>query len=250
MITFVTFKWKPRPGYRSNFYSGHVNVMRSMLDRCYNHPHRVICITDDPEGLDPRVEAVPLWDDYAHIPNPTWPDGPSCYRRLKVFSYDFERIAGKRFACVDLDMVLTDDVAPIFDRKEDFVAFKSHLAHIPLCGSLFMMTAGTQSFVWRDFNPATSPALAHRAGCRGSDQGWMNYCYRDAAPYWSNKDGVYSYMELAPKRREKRGRVLPPPKPGSAPLPPDARIVVFTGKPDPWDHAARTQSPWIDDHYR
>lgn len=250
MISVVTFKWKPKPGYRSNFYSGHVNVMRNMVERHYHKPHRFLCVTDDPEGLDPRIEVVPLWNDYASVPNPTWPDGPSCYRRLKVFSEWFRQYAGDRFVCIDLDAVIVNDITPLWDRTEPFLIFKSHLAHIPVCGSMFMMDTGSQSFVWRDFNPATSPALSHNAGCRGSDQGWMTYCYRGRnVPGWSNRDGVYSYMEMAPKVSTRR-RVVQQAVPGSGPLPADARIVFFTGKPDPWDHVAKTQSPWIDEHYR
>lgn len=255
MISVVTFKWKPKPGYRSNFMSGHVNVLRRMVARHYQKPHRFLCITDDPKGLDKEIEAIPLWDDHASIPNPTWPDGPSCYRRLKVFSKEFEAIAGPRFVCMDIDMVITADLSPIFDRTEPFLVFKTHLPNIPVCGSMFMMDAGSQSFVWEQFDPKTSPALASRAGCRGSDQGWLTYCYRglDAIPGWGEKEGVYSYMQLAPKLNLKRRgygafqhRVTLP----KGPLPPDARIVVFTGKPDPWDHLAREQSPWIDEHYR
>lgn len=249
MISVVTFKWEPRPGYRSHFMSGHVNAMRRMVARHYPKPHRFLCVTDDPRGLDPEIEAVPLWNDYAEIPNPTWPDGPSCYRRLKVFSREFGAIAGPRFVCMDLDMVIVDDLRPILDRTEPFLAFKSHYPHIPLCGSMFMMDAGSQAHVWESFDPATSPALSSNAGCRGSDQGWLTYCYRNGFPGWGTAEGVYSYSQLAPKRRGRRGRLEEPARYNSAPLPAGARIIVFTGKPDPWDHVARTQSPWVADHY-
>lgn len=33
---------------------------------------------------------------------------------------DFERIAGKRFVCIDLDVVITD-LRPLWNRPEDFV---------------------------------------------------------------------------------------------------------------------------------
>ena len=250
MISVVTFKWKPKPGYRSHFMSGHVNVMRNMVERHYRKPHRFLCVTDDPVGLDPRIEVVPLWNDHASVPNPTWPDGPSCYRRLKVFSRGFAKIAGPRFVCIDLDAVIVNDLTPLWDRTEPFLIFKSHIPSIPVCGSMFMMDAGSQAFVWDDFNPTTSPALSSKAGCRGSDQGWMAYCYRHRpVPGWGNSEGVYSYMELAPKQRP-RGRPQRTIVPNSGPLPTDARIVFFTGKPDPWDHVAKTQSPWIDEHYR
>lgn len=251
MISVVTFKWRPKPGYRSHFMPGHVNVMRNMVERHYKRPHRFICITDDATGLDPRIEVIPLWNDHAEVPNPTWPDGPSCYRRLKLWSREMHALLGPRFVCLDLDAVIVDDVTPLWDRREDFLIFKTHLKHIPLCGSMFAMNTGTQSFVWDAFDPTTSPALATARGCRGSDQGWLTYCYGADVPGWTNSDGVYSYMEIAPRRPPShRRRGAPPIVPGSGPLPKNARIVFFTGKPDPWDHEAKTQSPWINEHYR
>src|SRR5688572_14830399 len=106
MISVVTFKWSKR-GYRSTFTSDNVNISRRNFARHYPYPHRFICVTDDPAGLDADVEYVPLWNDYADIANPTWPTGPSCYRRLKVFSEGFVQIAGDRILHIDLDMVFT-----------------------------------------------------------------------------------------------------------------------------------------------
>ena len=80
-LSIVTFKWKPIGNYRSIFGPEQVKVMRSMVARNYPEPHRFICVTDDPAGLE-DVETVPLWDDYSHIPNPSFRGGPSCYRRL------------------------------------------------------------------------------------------------------------------------------------------------------------------------
>jgi hypothetical protein len=37
-------------------------------------------------------------------------------------------------------------------------------------------------------------------------------------------------------------------QPGAGPLPKDARLVIFTGKPDPWDEDALVMSPWIKDY--
>jgi hypothetical protein len=68
--TVATFKWRPRPGYRSAFASSHVNVLQRMVARHFNRPHRFVCITDDPEGLDPAVDAVPLWSDFSDLQSP------------------------------------------------------------------------------------------------------------------------------------------------------------------------------------
>jgi hypothetical protein len=250
MVAIVTFKWEPRPGYRSHFTSEHVNTMRRMVARHYQKPHRFICVTDKPDGLDASIEHVPLWDDHADVPNPTWKDGPSCYRRLKVFSHWFGKLIGERFYCMDLDMVVTSDLAPLFDRTEPFIAMRSHLPAIPLCGSFFGMDPGTQASVWDSFNPLRSPILSTKKGFRGSDQAWMTYCYGNKFPSWSSLEGVYSYVKLVPKvaRYRPTSAFQWPRDPKRLPV--DARLVVFTGKPDPWDSEALTASPWIRDHYQ
>lgn len=239
MLSVVTFKWAA-PGYRSKFEAEHVNTMRRMVARHYPDPHRFICITDDSTGIDPEIEVVPLWDDYAEVHNPTWPDGPHCYRRLKVFSKGFEKIAGTRFVCLDLDMVIVDDLRPLWNRPEDFVIFAS-LERVGFKGgtyngSMMLMTAGSRSKVWEQFNPETSPPAAKRAGFRGSDQAWINCCLGTGEARWTWRDGVYPYRAYVLKRTHGR-------------LPPGARIVVFWGKPDPWDAEALKHSPWISDHY-
>lgn len=231
----VTFKWRPKAGYRSHFHAQHVNMLQREFKRFLKVPHRFICVTDDPKGLDPAIEPVPLWNTFANIPNPTWPNGPSCYRRLVTFGRDFAAIAGQRFVCVDLDVVITRDVTQLFDRPEDFVIWGTGDARIPYCASLYMMTAGAKEEVLTRFDPKTSPALSQAAGYRGSDQGWINYCLGKSIPTWGRRHGVYSYRNHLHKLH--RGK-----------LPHDARVVIFHGTPDPWDHKALQASPWIREY--
>src|SRR6185369_10690146 len=70
MLSVVCWKWKPSNGYRSAFGPETVNVLRAMVRRHYQKPHRFICVTDDSRGIDPGIEIIPLWDDYAAVPSP------------------------------------------------------------------------------------------------------------------------------------------------------------------------------------
>lgn len=236
MISVVVFKWK-KPGYRSTFLGRHVNTMRSMVARHYPEPHRFICVTDDPEGIEAGIEIVPLWSDHEKIANPTWPQGPSCYRRLKLFARDAAETFGERIVQVDLDMVFTADLRPLWERPEPFVIWGTGNARIPLCASMLMLRAGSLPQIWDRFDPAASPGIANRAGYRGSDQGWISYCLAGRAATWTKADGVYSYRDHV--LRENRGQLYP-----------NARAVIFHGIPDPWDRAAQLKSPWILEHYR
>lgn len=236
MISVVCFKWH-KPGYRSAFNAVHVNTLYSMVRRWYPYPFRFICITDDPSGISPEIECAPLWRDFMNLKNPTWPTiAPNCYPRLRTFSKEFERLAGKRFVCIDLDVVITGDLTPLWSRPEDFVIYASAKSSNHYNGSMWMMTAGCRSRVWEDFDPIESPKLANRAGNNGSDQGWIQYRLGKKEAIWTVKDGIYSYrgdMKFSQKF-----------------VPENARIVVFHGIPKPWDQKARSTSPWVDAYYR
>src|SRR5262245_54325564 len=119
----VCFKWRPAsPQYRSTFGPETVNVLRAMVARHFPHPHRFICVTDDPVGIDHRVEIVPLWEDFSQVPSPhgNLRKNPSCYRRLRMFASDAAEILGDRFVTLDLDCVIVGDMTSVWDRSEDF----------------------------------------------------------------------------------------------------------------------------------
>lgn len=232
----VVWKWH-KPGYRSTFDGESVNKMRSMVRRHYPEPHRFICITDDPAGIDDDIEVVPIWDDFKDLKNPTWSWAPSCYRRLKAFAPEFEEIAGRRFVSIDLDCVITGDMRPLWNREEDFVIYASRHANYHYNGSMFMMTAGCRRQVWEKFDPDASPQTANAAGNNGSDQGWIQYVLGRKEATWTEQDGIYAYLKDC--ERTNRGR-----------LPEGARLVVFHGKKNPWDAEVHLKSPWVSQHYR
>jgi hypothetical protein len=234
-ITFVSWRWQPRPGYRSTFSPSTVYALRDMIAKHYKGPHRFVCVTDQTNRL-PGIETIELWDDLSRVPSPIGHSYPSCYRRLKVFAPDAGAMFGPRLVSIDLDTVITGDITPLFDRPEDFVIWgESDFPHTtPYCGSLWMLRTGTRPQVWTKFDERISPRQAARAGCRGSDQGWLSYILGKNEATWGRKDGVYSYR----KHIRKYGHGLPA----------DARMVCFHGKLDPW--SAECQSiGWVREHY-
>jgi hypothetical protein len=234
MLSVVCFKWKPKVGYRSAFSAANVNVLRAMVKRHYQKPHRFICVTDDPRGIDANVEIIPLWDDYAAVPSPCGARQPSCYRRLKAFSKEALSLFGPRFVCLDLDCVVTGDLAPLWDRDEDFVIWGDTTPRTPYNGSMFLLRAGSRRQVWEDFDPVTSPAKGRALGYFGSDQAWIGACLGPHEARWSQGDGVYSYRNDIKR---------------AGGLPDDARIVMFHGGVDPWSAEAQ-RLPWVREYYR
>lgn len=232
--TVVCFRWTPIPGYRSTFGPESVNTLRAMVARHYQRPHRFVCFTDNTHGLDPRIEALPIWTDYADVPSPHGGNNPSCYRRLRLFSHDIAATVGQRFVAIDLDCVVVKDLTPLWDRPEDFVIWGDTNPKTAYNGSLVLMTAGSRRQVWDTFDPKRSPKLSMQAGCFGSDQGWISYCLGPHEKKWSQADGVYSFRNDLRKQST---------------LPANARIVFFHGSSDPWSQGIPERYPWVRDHW-
>lgn len=235
MLTFLTFKWNPPVGYRSSFSGHNVDVLRRMVRRHYKRPHRFVCVTDDPTGItEYDVEVFELWDDFQDVPNPSGRKNPSCYRRLRVFARNAGEWLGERFVHLDLDCVITREITGLLNRPEEFVCWGDTNPRNPYNGSMWLVKAGARPQVWEQFNPATSPTEARRAGYFGSDQAWFAHILGPCEARFTRAHGVYSF------RNEMRRKDL---------LPSDARIVFFHGKHDPWDEDMM-RIAWIKDHYR
>lgn len=233
-VSVVTWKWAPAPGYRSTFGPETVNVLRRSVARHYTKPHRFICVTDDANGLDPEVEVIPAWNDFANLPSPSGGKNPSCYRRLRMFHPDIYRSFGERFVSLDLDMVITGDLQPVWDRPEDIVLVGDTNPRTFYNGSMILMTAGARPQVWTTFDPKRSISAARAAGHFGSDQATISHCLGPKEAKWTTADGVYSY----------RNHILP----NGNRLPDNAKVIVFHGEHDPWNsHAQRI--PWVKECY-
>jgi hypothetical protein len=231
----VTFLWRT-PGYRSKYTVRHVDILRRMVRRNYDRPHRFVLITDDAAGLnEPDIECFQLWDDLSQIKNPSGANNPSCYRRLKLFAPNTAEWLGPRFVCVDLDTVIVGNMAPLWDRPEDFVIWRSPGGNQnPYCGSMWMLRAGARPQVWLDFDPVRSPIETIRHGLFGSDQAWIAHRLGPNEATWGPEHGALSYRMGGLDRR---------------PLPGSARIVFFHGKPDP-DEQGPQSKLWVRRAYQ
>lgn len=235
--TVVCWRWQPPSGYRSTFGPETVNTLRAMVARRYATPHRFVCVTDDRRGIDPRVEIVPAWNDFADVPSPHGRKNPSCYRRLRMFDPAIASVLGRRFVSLDLDVVITGSLDALWDRPEDIVLYGdtnpqpgSHYN-----GSMILHTAGTRSAVWTEFDPRVSPDIARQSKAWGSDQGWISYRLGPHEAKFTRDHGVYSYRN----HLRNHGRRLPD----------DAVMVVCHGAEDPW--GAELQAlDWVRTHYQ
>lgn len=235
MISVVCWKWRGWDPERQ-FGAPHVNVLRAMVARHLPQPHRFICITDDPHGLDPRIEVVPMpAQTFAALRSPHGPRFPSCYRRLWVFSEEAKRVLGERVLCIDIDVVICAPLAPLIDREEPFVGWcDARFAWNKIAGGVYLLRTGALSYVWDDFHPERSPELARAAGCGGSDQGWMSFRIYPPPGRWRPEDGLVK-IGWTPHHATQ--------------APPGARIVFTSGRNPPWSPDTQRRYPWITKHW-
>jgi hypothetical protein len=237
MLRVVTWLWHT-PGFRSTYTAAHVNGLYAMVRRHYPDPFEPVCVTDRPEGLDSAIRVVPLWDDYRELVSPHGPQYPACYLRLKAFDPAMRDVIGARFVSIDLDTIITGDLRPLWQRPEEFVIWTLDVPigtkhRTTFQGSMWLHTAGTRPRVWSTFSAARARD-AFACGHHGNDQGWMQYVLGPGEATWSQADGVYSY----------RFHLL---RAYAGQLPANARVVMFHGKPDPWEPAAQRHG-WVRAH--
>jgi hypothetical protein len=234
MITFVTWKWHT-PGSGREFLAEHVNVLYSMVDFQYQQPFRFVCITDDPAGLDPDIETMPMPVRFDDVPNPQGKRFPQCYCRLWNFSRE-ATILGERILQLDIDLVILDFLMPLIDRDEDFVGWcDPKFGWRKIAGGIYLLKTGSMPHIWDDFDPATSPQEAAAAGYMGSDQAWMSYKMYPPAGQWSNGDGLVK-LNWTPEHAKE--------------APEGARIVFTNGAKPPWNAEIQARYPWIKEYWR
>ena len=233
--TIVCWKWNPVKGVpntkkKALYTSVHVNALFQMLQKNITLPFRLICITDDSDGLQKGIEAVPLWDDFRHL--------GACFTRLVCFKKGFD-LFGPRFMSIDLDCVITGNIDHLLKMKEDFLIWapdENDLSRrsVDYCGSLFIMDSGERSRVYDEFNPDLCRVNRHGRYSGGSDQKQISKFIQDVT-ILGQKDGIYNF--------------LPDVGPLNGTLPPDCRIVFFNGLYMPDDPEIKSSFPWVSQMY-
>jgi hypothetical protein len=239
-LTIVTWLWK-KEGLPSThlpktftYNFNHVNAVYEMVKRHYHKPFRFVCITDNPKGI--KCETIPLWKDNLNLAGIV----PGTWVRVKVWAPEMVELLGPRIISLDLDCVVTDDLAPLFDRTEPFIGWLSlGIRRTPIVynASIWAMDTGAFPEVWTSFSSKRVIRELAKAGYEhfhGTEQAWASYKLGRNQPAWTWKDGVISYRFQLERYHKSK-------------LIPGARIVFFHGPKKPWN--LRKRIPWIAEHY-
>jgi len=230
-LRIVTWFWDNPNAKNTAFFEwtpDHVHKLAAGFKRHLHIPHEFCVVTDRASELDAsKVRIIPMWDDLR--------DWGRCFTRLKAFSKEMKDIIGPRFVSVDLDMLLVDDVTPIFDRPEPFVGYRD--SKNPRCysGALWMKDAEAENQVWDTIRLVRALDLGE-ADYVGSDQCWQTTAIgEDKHPRWSWEDGVYDFWNIE----------------GLPRLPENARIICFNGmRRDMSMKKFQDAYPWIEEHWK
>lgn len=241
MISIVCWLWNDDwPSANTNFKKRqflpeHVNVLYSMFERKMSTPFRLVCIADESQGLSSKVEFLKTPRPARRLSSLKSPEGerfPSCYRRLWAFSEE-AKVLGDRCLFTDIDVVILNDPAPLFDNNHDFVGwrpFRDWGQKLRFGGGTYLLKTGSRTAVWNNFIGDDSIKAARMAGYRGSDQAWMSYCLAEREVCWEQRAGIYSVRDLKFEKID----------------PSQAIMIHFNGHVKPWE----TDFQWAKDNWK
>jgi hypothetical protein len=243
---FLCMKWGRRYGVE------YANRIQSMVARNMTAPFRLVCFTDDSEGLDPAIDARPL---------PPFPGVPeqlawTPWRKISLWNAALDAdLAGRDAVFLDLDVVVVGPLDDFFTHAPGaYVVIENWTKKGQGIGntSVFRVKLGAHPEVYETF-------IADPVGVQKRDnieQELISRLLEGEQVYWPQAWCRSFKEELIPAWPQ---RFWTP-----AAFPADARIVVFHGKPDPVDAAKgvwpspwykktyKTIRPaaWIDEHWR
>jgi hypothetical protein len=219
--TVLCLKWGPKYG------SDYVNRLYSMVSRNTSRPLRFVCITDDTAGIRPEVETLPMPEYPLPVQLRFHP-----FRRMFIFRPTLADLTGNVLH-LDLDLLVTNSIDPFFDHRPelDYCVIENWTQRGEGIGnmSVFRFRVGALTRIWDRFHP---------------DPLAMRTLYRNSQTFVSRTLGDIQFFPTEWCLSFKHSLVpawplnfFVTPK-----LPPTARIVAFTGKPD-IDEARRGEWP-------
>jgi hypothetical protein len=163
---------------------------------------------------------------------------PGCFARLRAFDPAWQAeqgiAPGDRIVTLDLDLIVTGDLGPLFDIADDFAILQGANAvnPCPYNGSVWMLRAGAHAEMWNEFSLEAAARVPFYAF--PDDQAWMAHKLPSAKAWKVGPEsGIYAFKKRCwPKGDE---------------LPTDARIVAFPGWRDPVQF---THLPWVRKHWQ
>lgn len=227
MNQFICIKW-------GTFYTAdYVNRLFNMIERNTKQPFTLTCLTNEPEGINPKVIIRPC-PFYEQIPRGGW-------RKVGLWAKELYDLKGT-FLFLDLDIMITGPMDDFFTYQgnSDYMVMRNYTTMDRRIGntSVFRFTVGSHPEV-------LATLLADAPGARKK--------YSNSQTFISN---TISTMDFWPDGWIKQFKVH-----CMRPWPlrlfmqpkhfPDAKIIVCTGHPTPDELVTgKWEAPWYKKIYK
>jgi hypothetical protein len=215
-VNVLCIKWGTK------YPSEYVNRLARGVRRCLTLPHRFVCLTDDPAGIDDDIETKPLVEEL-----------PGWWNKVALFKPHIHDLRGT-LLYLDLDMVVIRNIDELFSYPGEFAAFETLRRQGEFASALLRFEIGAQRRVWELFEPRAKWVMREIYG----DQNWINACCavakcheytRRVRELWPELTPTGCLIDPLPRTwfPDFKGELQDRPQQLSN----DAKVIVFHGKP-------------------
>lgn len=238
-VNIICMKWGTKYG------AEYVNTLFNMVGRHLTLPFQLTCFTDDPTDIDPQVNiaALPALELPAGAPERGW-------NKLTTLQPNLGGLSGEALF-LDLDVVIVSNIDALFSHPGEFVIIRDARLHRRMIGnsSVYRFRIGRYEAILQKFR-REFPAIQSQ--------------YRNEQAYLSaeiNRLGELSFWPEAwcPSFKYHCMQPWPVSHFRDATIPPEAKVVIFHGHPEPaeaisgithkWYRPVRPTG-WVADHWQ
>lgn len=202
----------------------YVNVLYNAVADHLDAPFRFVCLTDNPDGFDERIEHFPIPDMGLGEGNFSFGGWP----KLSVFQEDLYGLQG-RCLFIDLDSIIVGDLLPMFQAQGQICVIREWWRFADLfrkrqvngATGVFSFTLGAQPWLLQTFLDDPDAATSSFR----SEQRFVT-AYATDMQFW-NADWVISFKRHL-MALPVLNRFVKPSEPW-----PEVKIVAFHGDPRP-----------------
>jgi hypothetical protein len=215
-LNVVCIKWGMK--YPAEYVNHLARAVRCHL----TVPHRFLCLTDDPRGIDHSVETKPFVEDL-----------PGWWNKIALFQSRIHDLQGT-LLYLDLDMVIIRNINNVLNHPGQFVAVPTFRREGEFATALMRFEIGRYRRVWELFEPRAQDVMNEVYG----DQNWINACCTVTREHEYTRTVRDLWPEVTPKQclmdplprcwfPDFRGEL----QEGPHRLSDDAKVIVFHGQP-------------------
>lgn len=218
MVTVVTFLfdgWRHKAQGEIVFTAEIVNCVYRQYQKYLTVPHRFVCVTDQPEGIECETFDINEFPTWPEVAPEGWDNRASDFFRLALFT-DFGKVFGDRVLMTDLDVWLRGNIDHLITDDE----FRILACPYGYCTALYLITPGARPEL-AEYDPETwtEECQALKDAGRfvpGSDQSVVNARASGNEVTFGPDDGVYLI------------------RPSDNSIPDDCKFAMFYGTMKPW----------------